>query len=240
LSGAKGMGIIMKKNYMIATITIGALFVFLLVLAYDRELFTLLTRGSVDQVVQLIRAWGVIAPLLSILLMIFQAIAAPIPAFLITAANGIVFGLYGGVIVSWTGAMLGALVSFFLAKWFGEKVIHKVQKEKKWLKRVENLSGKYGFTTVLTARLIPVISFDVISFAAGLSGMKLSSFMAATGIGMIPGTIAYTVLGHDLMHLKEYQNRFLLISLLLALFVIITTILKKRLGKNTSKDRDEI
>jgi uncharacterized membrane protein YdjX (TVP38/TMEM64 family) len=133
----------MKKNHMITVITIGTLFVFLLVFAFNRELFTLLTKGSVDQVVQLIKSWGPIAPLLSIFLMILQAIAAPIPAFLITAANGIVFGVYGGIIVSWIGAMFGALVSFFLAKWFGEKIIHKVQKEKKWMEYVKKLSGKF-------------------------------------------------------------------------------------------------
>jgi uncharacterized membrane protein YdjX (TVP38/TMEM64 family) len=67
--------------------------------------------------------------------MIFQAIAAPIPAFLITAANGLVFGVYVGIIVSWVGAMFGAMVSFFLAKWFGEKFVTKVQKEKNGWKR---------------------------------------------------------------------------------------------------------
>lgn len=223
----------MKKNYMITT-AIGIFFVILLVVAFNRELFTLLTKGSIDQVVQLIKSWGVIAPLLSILLMILQSIAAPIPAFLITGANGIVFGVYGGIIVSWAGAMLGALVSFLLAKWFGGKIIHKVQKEQKWLGYVNKLSGKYGFTTVLVARLIPVISFDVISFAAGLSGMKLRSFLTATGFGMIPGTIAYTVLGHDLMNLKEYQNRFIVVSLFLSIFVVLTTIFKKKLIRNSN------
>jgi uncharacterized membrane protein YdjX (TVP38/TMEM64 family) len=222
----------MKKHYMIST-AIGTMFVFLFVFAFDRDLFTILTKGSVDQVVSLIKSWGIIAPLLSILLMILQSIAAPIPAFLITAANGIVFGVYGGIIVSWIGAMFGALVSFFLAKWFGKKIIHKIQKEKKWMEYVKKLSGKYGFITVLVARLIPVISFDVISFAAGLSGMSLRSFLTATGIGMIPGTIAYTVLGHDLMNLKEYQNRFIIVSLLLVLFVVLTIIFKKRM-ENTS------
>lgn len=218
----------MNKNYIIIATAIGTLIVILLVFAFDGELFTLLTKGSLDQVVQMIKSWGLIAPLLSVFLMILQSIAAPIPAFLITGANGVVFGVYGGIIVSWIGAMLGALVSFMLAKGFGEKIIHKVQKEKKWMGYVKKLSGKYGFTTVLVARLIPVISFDVISFAAGLSGMKLRSFLMATGIGMIPGTIAYTVLGHDLMNLKEYQNRFIIVSLLLALFVVLTAVFKKK------------
>jgi uncharacterized membrane protein YdjX (TVP38/TMEM64 family) len=71
-------------------------------------------------------------------------------------------------------------------------------------------------------------SFDVVSFAAGLSGMSLRSFLTATGIGMIPGTIVYTVLGHDLMNFKEYQDRFIILSLSLAFVVVIATIFKKK------------
>ena len=48
----------------------------------------ILIAGNLDQVIKLIRSWGVAAPLMSILLMITQAIVSPIPAFLVTAANG--------------------------------------------------------------------------------------------------------------------------------------------------------
>lgn len=226
----------MKKKHIITTTIL--IFAVLLVIVYDRDLLTVLTKGSVDQVVDLINSWGIIAPLLSILLMILQAIAAPIPAFLITAANGIAFGIYGGIIVSWIGAMLGAVVSYLLAKWLGDKFVTKVvKKEVKWMEKVKNLSGKYGFSSVLVARLIPVISFDIVSYAAGLSGMSLRSFLTATGIGMIPGTVLYTVLGHDLIHFEEYQGRFITVSLLLACIIVIVTIVKR---KYKIKNKDEI
>lgn len=61
---------------------------------------TLLTTGSVTDVSSLIKSWGIAAPLLSILLMIFQSLAFPIPAFLITGANGAIFGFFGGLVVS--------------------------------------------------------------------------------------------------------------------------------------------
>jgi uncharacterized membrane protein YdjX (TVP38/TMEM64 family) len=192
----------------------------------------LLSEGTVNDVVSFIRSWGIAAPLLSMILMVFQAVAAPIPSFLITAANGIVFGIVWGTVISWTGAMFGALLAFYLAKWLGQGFVQMKSKEPRWLQRVEELSGEHGFMIVLVARLLPVVSFDLVSFAAGLSQMKLRSFLTATGIGMIPGTVVYTVVGHDLAHLDEYSNRLLIFSSILVVIMIIGYILKQRVKKN--------
>lgn len=54
---------------------------------------------------------------------------------------------------------------------------------------------KYGFFAILAARLIPLISFDLISYAAGLTKISFKRFFLATFIGIIPGTIFYTWLG---------------------------------------------
>ena len=60
----------------------------------------ILFAGNLDQIVGLIRSWGFAAPLMSLILMILQAIVAPLPAFLVTAANGMVFGhSLGGIFV---------------------------------------------------------------------------------------------------------------------------------------------
>ena len=61
---------------------------------------------------------------------------------------------------------------------------------------------------ILTARLLPFISFDFISYAAGLSTIKMRSFLFATGIGMIPATIVYTVFGYEMEKLNMYDLSF--------------------------------
>ena len=62
---------------------------------------------AVDQqgIERFIRAYGSQAAIVSFLLMIFQAIAAPLPAFLITFANASLFGAFWGGILSWCSAM---------------------------------------------------------------------------------------------------------------------------------------
>ena len=94
------------------------------------ELISLLSKGSVNQVASVIKSWGVFAPLLSIMLMILQSIIAPIPSFLISGANGAIFGIFWGVVISWIGAMFGAILSFYIARWFGENLVKKMTKEK--------------------------------------------------------------------------------------------------------------
>lgn len=194
----------------------------------------ILTEGSVTEMVSWIRSFGMIGPVVSVLLMIFQAIAAPLPSFLITGANGIVFGITGGIIISWLGAMAGALVSFYIAKWFGTSILGK--KKKKVQEAVESFSSKHGFIVVLVARLVPVVSFDLISYAAGLSQMKLKSFLLATGIGMLPATVIYTIMGHDLINIEQYSERFVLFGILLAILLLIGYLVRNKIVK---KDANE-
>jgi uncharacterized membrane protein YdjX (TVP38/TMEM64 family) len=83
------------------------------------------------------------------------------------------------------------------------------------------MSSKYGFKVVLTARLLPFISFDFISYAAGLSTMKVRSFILATGIGMLPATIVYTVFGFEMEKLKEYSDRLFTFSIVAVLTLLV-------------------
>jgi uncharacterized membrane protein YdjX (TVP38/TMEM64 family) len=208
------------------------LILFLLTLAVFLALFfsihhhfqkscVILAGESLADIKKLILSWGVAAPFMSIILMSIQAIIAPLPAFLITAANGLVFGIYWGTIISWIGAMCGALVSFMISRLFFESFSKKILRHKKGLEYLNHLSSKYGFKVILTARLLPFISFDFISYAAGLSSIKLRSFILATGIGMIPATIVYTVFGYEMEKLKEYSDRLFTFSVMAVLALIL-------------------
>ncbi len=63
------------------------------------------------------------------------------------------------------------------------------------LKNIDEFLGKYGKHTVLIARLLPFISFDLVSYGAGLTSMRFIPFFVATGIGQLPATIVYSYVG---------------------------------------------
>lgn len=141
-----------------------------------------------------IAAYGPLAPVISALLMIFQSVAAPLPAFLITFANGLLFGVWWGAALSWSSAMLGAALCFFIARYFGRPLVVKLISESA-LAASDGFFERYGKHAVLIARLVPIVSFDVISYGAGLTGMGFLGFWLATGIGQLPATILYSYLG---------------------------------------------
>ena len=88
-------------------------------------------------------SFGPLAAIISALLMVFQSVMAPLPAFVITFANGLLFGWFCGAILSWSSAMLGAVICFYLAKFLGRPVVEKIV-TKKALDWWDLFFNKYG------------------------------------------------------------------------------------------------
>ncbi|OPX90198.1 MAG: TVP38/TMEM64 family inner membrane protein YdjZ [Pelotomaculum sp. PtaB.Bin104] len=141
-----------------------------------------------------ILGFGVWAPIVSFVLMVFQSVAAPLPAFIITFANAGLFGWVYGAVLSWSSAMAGAVLCFYIARYFGRATVEKFTSIN-LLNSVDNFFKDYGKYAILIARLLPFISFDVVSYAAGLTSMGFWPFFIATGIGQLPATIVYSYIG---------------------------------------------
>lgn len=149
---------------------------------------------NVEVIKEYILSFGIWAPVISFLLMIFQSIAAPLPAFLITFANASLFGWVKGAMLSWSSAMAGAVLCFYIAKFYGRGTVEKLT-GKFAIDSADGFFEKYGKYTILIARLLPFISFDIVSYAAGLTSMSFWSFFWATGLGQLPATIVYSYVG---------------------------------------------
>lgn len=160
-------------------------------------LISLFQSLDIEAIKAYILSFGLLAPLVSFLLMVFQAILAPLPAFLITFANAALFGWVYGALLSWSSAMVGALLCFYIAKFLGREVVEKLT-SKIALKSVDTFFEKHGVYAILIARLLPFISFDIVSYAAGLTRMPLRSFLIATGLGQLPATLIYSYAGEML------------------------------------------
>ena len=162
--------------------------------SFINQMVHYLSMLDLDSLKEYILSFGVWAPIISFILMILQSIAAPLPAFLITFANAALFGWVKGSILSWSSAMVGAAVCFFIAKYLGRDVVEKLT-SKFAIESVDSFFEKYGKHTILIARLLPFMSFDLVSYAAGLTSMSFISFFVATGIGQLPATIVYSYVG---------------------------------------------
>ncbi len=159
-----------------------------------KEIFRMFASGDFTVVKEFVASYGIYAGMISFGLMIFQSVAAPLPAFLITFANASLFGWWKGAILSWTSAMVGAALCFFIARILGRDIAEKLT-SKAGLAQIDTFFEKYGKNTILICRLLPFVSFDIVSYAAGLTSMSFDSFMIATGIGQLPATIVYSYVG---------------------------------------------
>ncbi|WP_227821159.1 TVP38/TMEM64 family protein [Clostridioides sp. ZZV14-6345] len=188
-----------------------------------------LSMLNLDAIKEYILSFGVWAPIISFALMILQSIAAPLPAFLITFANATLFGWVNGAILSWTSAMAGATICFVIGRFLGRDVVVKLT-SKFALESIDDFFDKYGKHTILIARLLPFISFDLVSYAAGLTSMSFVSFFIATGLGQLPATIVYSYVGGMLTGGAKVMMTGLLI--LFALSVLIYMLKKIYSDKN--------
>lgn len=153
--------------------------------------FTTLDQHALEN---FIRSWGPQAAVVSFFLMILQAIIAPLPAFLITFANASLFGAFWGGVLSWTSAMAGAALCFFIARVFGRSAVERLT-GKTVLENMDAFFERYGKHAILVCRLLPFVPFDPVSYAAGLTSIRFRHFFIATGIGQLPATIVYSWAG---------------------------------------------
>lgn len=194
------------------------------------QAFFLLSMCDIDSIKEYILSFGVWAPVVSFFLMLFQAVIAPLPAFLITFSNAALFGWVYGAILSWTSAMAGAALCFFIARYLGREVTEKLT-SRFALEEVDTFFKDHGKFAILIARLLPFVSFDIVSYAAGLTSMSFRSFFWATGLGQLPATIIYSYAGEML---TGGEKTFVIGLLTLFAFSVLAFLLK-RIWNNKKK-----
>lgn len=195
------------------------------------KVFHMFATGDFHQVEAFVQSYGRYAMAISFLLMILQSVAAPLPAFLITFANASLFGWWQGAILSWTSAMAGAAVCFWIGRVLGRDAVIKLT-SKAGLEQVDRFFDKHGAMSILIARLLPFISFDIVSYAAGLTSMSFWSFFIATGIGQLPATIVYSYVGGMLTGgSRKLVMGLMILFALSALVVLMKQVYNERQGK---------
>ncbi len=199
------------------------------------QAWTMLRMLNVDVARNYILSFGIWAPIVSFLLMVFQSLIIPLPAFIITFANAGLFGWIRGAVLSWSSAMAGAALCFFIAKYYGRSVVEKLT-SKFALDSIDVFFKKYGKFAILIARLLPFVSFDIVSYAAGLTSMSFWSFFWATGLGQLPATIVYSYVGDMLTGTVKTFVMGLLILFALSVLIFLIKQLWNEKNKGISKN----
>lgn len=198
------------------------------------KVIVMFRTGNFDDMHAFISQYGKWAMAISFLLMVFQSIAAPLPAFFITLTNANLFGWWQGCILSWVSSMTGAAMCFWIARILGRDVVEKIC-TKGALLSIEDFFAKYGKRCILVARLLPFISFDIVSYAAGLTAMDFWGFFVATGVGQMPACIVYSYVGGMLT--GGAKKMFIGLMCLFALAIVV--VLVKQVYNASQKKKEE-
>jgi uncharacterized membrane protein YdjX (TVP38/TMEM64 family) len=146
---------------------------------------------------ELLVPFGGKAWIVTSLLMVAQSLAAPIPAVPITFTNALLYGPWLGALVSWSSSQGAAALCFLLSRVLGRPFVLRLVPAGA-LSRFDGFFARDGGLAVLVLRLVPFISFDAVSYAAGLTSMGWLAFLVATGVGQAPATIVYSLAGASL------------------------------------------
>ncbi len=144
-----------------------------------------------------LRAWlqdmGPAGGVALVLALAGAVIVGPVPTVPFSIALGMTYGLLWGSALAVVGGLLGALIAFYIARLGGREMVRRFAGQHALLH--DACSDRMLFWLVLGLRLIPIVSFGLVSYAAGLTAMTARAFALATAVGMVPMTMLYAMLG---------------------------------------------
>jgi uncharacterized membrane protein YdjX (TVP38/TMEM64 family) len=120
----------------------------------------------------------------------------PVPRTALTLASGLLFGPVLGVAIAVVASTVSAIVALLLVRAAGLQLNRLVRHRA--MHNVDHRLRERGWRSVLSLRLLPVIPFAPLNYAAGASGVGVVPFTLATVAGLLPGTIAVVTLGDAL------------------------------------------
>jgi len=164
------------------------------------------------------------------------SIMPPIAALSLTA--GLAFGAVWGAFYLMIGAMIGTTATFLISRYFGRNLIEKMLKGK--FMDLDVKLANNGFMTILFFRVIPLVPYEVLNYAGGLSRIKFKDYFFATFLGLIPGVIVSAFFGGSLGEIKSFKDilapKFLIAIGFMVLIIAVPAIyqiVKRRIKKGT-------
>jgi len=142
---------------------------------------------------------GALGPLVLILVMTLAIVISPIPSGPIAMAAGAAYGPFWGMVYVVIGAEAGAMIAFLLGRWLGYEAVRRWSGSRDLLERLSRKrSQNWLMLFVFGSRLVPFISFDAVSYAAGLTPLSFFRFALATAAGIVPASFLLAYFGEEL------------------------------------------
>lgn len=222
-------------------IVIGLMIVVVLIGTYWilKKIGAMVAICDCDTLHEYIIHFGVFGPLFVIVLMAGAIVLSPIPSAPIALAAGLAYGHTWGTIYTVIGAEIGALIAFTIGRMVGYEVLHKWFGDRLSLGLLG--SQRTLMVIVFIGRMVPFISFDILSYAAGLTPLAYWRFALATLAGITPISFLLAHFGRELGSTEMYRITGTVLALggITLIPVAVKWFLVRR-GKRTASHKTDI
>ena len=181
--------------------------------------------------------WGPWGPLLLILLMTGAIVLSPIPSGPIAVVAGAVYGPVLGTTYTVAGAVLGAVIAFWIGRCVGYESLRSWPAARNLLRKLRNKRSQGRLMAIVfLSRLVPFISFDAVSYVAGLTPLAFWRFTVATFAGVVPVSFALAYFGDRIV--AAGSERIMLFVVLAGGVTLVPIAVKMVLNRVKSQRED--
>lgn len=199
---------------------LGCLILFLLGIhfldpSFYQTIYRLSREGDLNGTILYLRSFGIYAIFVSFFIDVVINIVGFLPSIFISTANGLVFGVFWGTVISWLAETTGVIISFWVMRVLFRELAKKIIAKSKVLTRLDSYES---WQAIALARAIPYMPNGLVTAICALSGMTFSHHLLGSLIGKLPSVALEVVIGHDLVTLEEHSLR------LTAIVVVVSVI----------------
>lgn len=190
--------------------------------------------NSLDEINLLLDEYKTASVFIYIGLQIFQIIVSILPGQALQFSAGYAYGFWIGFLLSMIGVMLGTIITFYLARLLGKEALYIIFGEEKFSKFVHTLNTKKSYLILFVIFLIPGIPKDIFAYAAGISEIRITSFLLISLVGRTPAMIGSLMMG------KMFYNESYVGLIILGIFAAVLFIAGIANRKNLMKWIDQV
>lgn len=207
------------KVSLAATLVLAGLGIYWMSPEFFPKLFSLSATGDVQGTVEYLRSFGVKAAWISFFLLIVINMLGFLPNIFLIVANGILFGLLPGILISWAGECAGAALGFFTMRYLFQDSAKAVLAKGGYEEKIADFSSHNGFGLMLAGRALPFVPSGVLTAAGALSSVTFRDFIFATCIGKVLSVAIEVLAGIEMMDFNQHLVRLMGLAILSALMV---------------------
>lgn len=169
--------------------------------------------GDFQGTMEYLGSFGVWGILVSFLIDVIINIVGFLPSIFLSTANGLVFGIVPGIIISWLGETVGVLISFWLMRTLFRDMAKHVIEKNRMLTKLDSYST---LGTMALARALPYSPNGLVTALGALSHISYRDYIIGCLIGKLPSVAIEVIVGHDIVHAGEHRLRLTIIVTLVA------------------------